>query len=154
RRMLTLPPLAGDSAPAPMPASQVYPPPVVREMPPPTAPAAGEPVVHGWQAEWPQGAQPQPAPSPPSVVAWGSPAPQPPVTPPWAMPSGPAGAPPFAIPVASRPIIQPVSPPSNQSTSGPRQSESLFILSLVVLNGIFNVLTYLLGPIGTWIRGP
>jgi hypothetical protein len=160
RRMLTLPPLAGESAPAPvsppapMPASQVYPPAAVREIPPPNPPATGEPVVHAWRAEWQQAPQAQAAVSPPSVVAWGSPAPQPADVPPWAMPSGPAGSPPFAIPVSSGPIIQPVSPANNQATSGTRQSESLFILSLVVLNGLFNVLTYLLGPIGTWIRGP
>jgi hypothetical protein len=70
------------------------------------------------------------------------------------MPSGPAAAaPPFAVPVSAGPIIQPVTPPVNQS-SGPRQTESLFVLSLVLLNGLFNLLTYLLGPLGTWVRGP
>jgi hypothetical protein len=158
RRMLTLPPLAGEPAPAlsppaPMPASQVYPPPVVREIPPPSPPAAGEPVVHSWRAEWPQAPQSQSAAIAPSVVAWGSPVPQQMEHPPWAMASGPAAAPPpFAVPVSPGPIIQPVSLPANQS-SGARQTESLVVLSLVLLNGLFNLLTYLLGPLGTWVRG-
>jgi hypothetical protein len=159
RRMLTLPPLAGEPAPTPatppasMPPSQVYPPPIVRENSPPASPVVGDPNVQAWRAEWPPAPQPQAPASPPSVVAWGSPAP-PADVPPWAMPSGPASAPPFAIPVSSGPVIQAVSPTSYQSTSGTQQSQSLFILSLVLLNGLFNLLTYLLGPIGTWIRGP
>src|SRR5262249_30490180 len=137
------------------PASHVYPPPVVRETPPPAPPIPGEPVVQAWRAEWSQATQPPPATSSPSIVAWGSPAPQPMESPPWAMQSGPAGVPPpFAIPIASGPIIQPTAPSSNHSTAGVRQTESLFILSLVLLNGLFNLLTYLLGPLGTWIRGP
>jgi hypothetical protein len=158
RRMLTLPPLAGEPAtaptPQPPPATHVYPPPVVREMPAPTPAVPGEPVVQSWRAEWTQPQQPQSAAGPASVVAWGSPVPQPADAPPWAMQSGPAAAPPFAIPVSPGPIIQPVSSPSNQPTGGARQTESPFVLLLVLLNGLFNVLTYLLGPLGAWIRGP
>jgi hypothetical protein len=160
RRMLTLPPLAGESAaapaptPVPIPASQVYPPPVVREILPPVPPSPGDPVVHSWRAEWPQTLQPQTPAIAPSVVAWGSPVPQQMEHPPWAMASGPAGSPPpFAVPVSVGPIIQPILQPTNPS-SGTRQTESLFVLSLVLLNGLFNLLTYLLGPLGTWVRGP
>lgn len=157
RRMLTLPPLAGELAtvptPQPSPPTHVYPPPVVREMPAPTPAAPSEPVVPPWRAEWTR-PQTQAAASPASVVAWGSPVPQPAEAPPWAMQSGPAAAPPFAIPVASGPILQPVTAPGNQSAAATGQSESPFVLLLVLLNGLFNLLTYLLGPLGAWIRGP
>lgn len=149
RRMLTLPPMgdpAGTTSPQTAPGSYMFPPPVVREVPS-TAPAVpGDPRVQSWRVEWPQ--QPAPGANPQSVVAWGSPVPtavEP--QPPWALAAPPMAAPsmphqpPFAAPAPTEP----------SSTSQPTQS--IFILLLMALNGIFNLITYLLGPLGTWLRG-
>lgn len=153
KRMLTLPPLPGESAdPSESPtAPMTYPAPSIREVPPPRNPSPGEPLVREWRVEWPQA----PAPQPSSVVAWGSPAP---AGPPPAV--GPAPVPvaapvaanhlPFAVEIPAGPAPIPGQPPP--STVEP--PDSLPIQLLVLLNGTFNVLTYLLGPVGTWLRGP
>ncbi len=162
RRMLTLPSLAGESTEtprAPSPASPqanlTFAPPIVREVPPPQLPAPNEPVVQAWRVSWPQSPAPTPT-NPASVVAWGSPVTTPAEVPPWAAApaSPPITQPPFALPVNSPPATMPVPPMPARPPSESQQSESLLVLLLIVLNGLFNVLTYLLGPIGTWLRGP
>lgn len=151
KRMMSLPPLPGEPADPPEPpaAAMTYPAPTVREVPPPRDPQAGEPVVREWRVGWPQAAA-----QPPSVVAWGSPAP---VGPPTVGPDPvPVAAPvaanhlPFAVELPAGPVTVPGQPPP--STAEP--PASLPVQLLVLLNGTFNVLTYLLGPLGTWLRGP
>lgn len=143
KRMLSLAPLSGEPAESPAPAVS-YPAPSVREVPPPREPAPGEPVVREWRVGWPQSAASQPQ----SVVAWGSPAP---VGPPTVEPAPVAShQPPFAVPLAAGPAVVPGQPPP--STVQPPTSLPVQLLMLV--NGTFNVLTYLLGPLGTWLRGP
>ena len=167
RRMLSLPALPGEPAePAPPAApapSVTYPAPSVREVPPPGEPLPGEPVVREWRVEWPQAPAPAPTPAPappPSVVAWGSPAPVglapvayapvPVAAPPtYALPAS-ADPHPYAAPVPAAAPYVPGQPPP--STAQP--PISLPVQLLVLLNGTFNVLTYLLGPPGTWLRGP
>jgi hypothetical protein len=155
KRMLTLPPLPGEAAEPPPPAlpaaPMTYPAPSVREVPPPRDPSPGEPVVREWRVEWPQAPAPQPA----SVVAWGSPAP---AGPPSVVGSDPfpVAAPvaanhlPFAVEVPVGPALIPGQPPP--STVEP--PDSLPVQFLVLVNGTFNILTYLLGPLGTMLRGP
>jgi hypothetical protein len=148
RRMLTLPPLPSEPAdPAPVASAPAitYPAPTVREVPPPRDPLPGEPVVREWRAEW----SPPPAPQAPSVVAWGSPIPGvAPAYPPPAAPAVPTSAEhlPYAAPV---PYLPGQPPPSTAQPPA-----ALPVQFLVLLNGTFNVLTYLLGPLGTWLRGP
>jgi hypothetical protein len=132
RRMLTLPPLAGDVAEAP--PVPTYPS-TIREVPPAQHPAPGEPVVQAWRVEWPQSQA-----AAPSVVAWGTPA----------LSVGEPPAATYASPPAPAPVAQPVSaPPAPVSAPIPAS-----LWPLLALNGAFDVLTYLLGPIGTWLRGP
>ena len=160
KRMLTLPPLPGEPAephpPQPPAPTMTYPPPAVREVPPRCEPAPGEPVVREWRVEW----SPSQDPSPPPVVAWGSPVLASPLTestprfdpapgsaaPVYALAVPSAEQPPFAAPVA----YVPGQPPPN--TSGP--PVRLPVQLLRVLNGTFDILSYLLGPLGTWLRGP
>ena len=167
RRMLSLPSVAGEPAEPPQspqqpaPAPMTFPPPTVREIPPASPPAPGDPRVQSWRVEWPQYPAPAPPqlPATPPVVAWGAPVTPPVEPPPWAaLASNSAAAvqAPYAVPMPpggaqwqpSNPVIVP------QTATATRQSESLVILALVVLNGTFNLLTYLLGPIGGWLRGP
>jgi hypothetical protein len=157
RRMLTLPSMDAESTPPPTvfaPSST----PIVREMPPPHSPVPGDPPVHAWRVEWPKAPEPQP-PASPSVAAWGSPVPNPPVdSTPWAFNPAVTQQPPFATlavaegrPVTSlAPSIFP-SPPL--ATAVRPASTSVVIGLLVLLNGTFNVMSYLLGPLGTWLRG-
>ncbi len=152
RRMLTLPPLPGEPTEPPPETSAPaisYPAPSVREVPPPHDPRPGEPVVREWRAQWPATPAPQP-----SVVAWGSPAPlgPPPALGPDPVPmAAPVAAAhlPFAVELAGGPGFVPGQPPP--STAQP--PAALPVQFLVLLNGTFNLLTYLLGPLGTWLRG-
>jgi hypothetical protein len=152
KRMLTLPPLPGEPAePEPPPApAVVYPAPTVREVPPPRDPLPGEPVVREWRAEWPA-----PTPQPASVVAWGSP-----VTagPPTAFAASPApvpvAAPPvYAVPVPAEPVVFAAPVPGQPPPSNVPTPAALPVQFLLLLNGTFNLLTYLLGPPGAWVRG-
>jgi hypothetical protein len=155
RRMLALPPLAGEAAndsatppPAPVaPPAPVSYPAAIREVPPPRPPAPGDPVVQEWRVGLPQ---------PPSLVAWGSPvplatlaeAPYQPTDPPV-----PQYAPPGYYPAAALPL--PVSNPDAAVPAGPNSARpvSPLLWPLIVLNVTFNVFTHLLGPLGTWLRG-
>jgi hypothetical protein len=153
RRMLSLPPLPGEpAAPESPPASPAvtYSAPTVREVSPPRDPQPGDPVVREWRAEW----SPAPAPQGPSVVAWGSPVP---AAAPVHLPPAAAPAPTYAVPATAEqfPFAAPVTHvPGQPPPSAARPPAALPIQLLVLLNGTFNVLTYLLGPLGTWLRGP
>jgi hypothetical protein len=163
RRMLTLPPMMGETAPpappAPQPQSDSFAAPVMQTY---QGPIVGEPAVHSWRVEWPQ-APAQPTPSPPSVVAWGSPVPAspPPESAPWVQNPPQYTPPPFATPVPSESQPQPafqapayLPQPTIAPAPNRRGSTSTFMGLIVLLNGTFNVLTYLLGPLGKWLRGP
>jgi hypothetical protein len=152
RRMLTLPPLSGEPAEPPSAplVNRSFPAPIIRETPPPHPPAPSDPVVQSWRVEWPPSpaSQVPPPASPPSVVAWGSPIAPPTEAPPWAVPAATQMQPPYAMPVSA------AANSTLSTTVARKQSDSLIVLSLIVLNGVFNLLTYLLGPLGTWLRGP
>ena len=160
RRMLALPPLAGEASaqpapapPTPTPAASTYATPTIREVPPARPPAAGEPVVQEWRVGWQQ-----PAAAPlPSVLTWGAPVPlatlaeapydsQPPAYPILSPPA--THSPPATIAV---PLGPPLSVPAQASPTAPSISPILW--PLVALNVTFNIATYLLGPLGTWLRG-
>jgi hypothetical protein len=140
RRMLALPPLAGEAAAAPAAAQNPGPTPAIREVPPARPAAPGEPVVQAWRVEWPAV-----APAAASLVSWGTP-----VVPPAAEIGAPV-APPFApTPVVSAPAVvsQPAAIPQPESTV------PAALWPLILLNGLFDILSYVLGPLGTWLRGP
>jgi len=132
RRMLTLPPLAGD-VPEASPVATLSP--TIREVPPARGPAPGEPVVQAWRVEWPQSQS-----ATPSVVAWGTPA----------VSVGAPAATTYASPAAPAAVPPPVSAPAAPESAPARAS----LWPLILLNGLFDILTYLLGPLGTWMRGP
>jgi hypothetical protein len=149
RRMLTLPALPGEPVEAVQSSAPAveYPAPTVREVPPPREPLPGEPVVREWRAAWSP-----PASTPASVVAWGSPAP---THPPEAVAATPVPVPaPPAYPVGlpAEPLPYAAAVPGQPPGASP--PASLPIQFLTLLNGVFNLLTYLLGPLGTWLRGP
>lgn len=156
RRMLTLPSMT-EEAGTTLPVSTFPTPPVssatIREAPAPQATAPSDPVVKSWRVEWPQ-AQASP---PPSVVAWGSPVTTPAELPPWATNTAPAAPPPFAAPVV---VPQPTLPAqpiiSNPPLAEPVQNNggSFAVALLKLLNGIFDLICFLLGPLGMWLRGP
>lgn len=158
RRMLTLPPLTGDAAPPPTTTFPATPPvsaATIREIPAPQPTAPEEPVVKSWRVEWPQ---PQ-ASAPPSVVAWGSPVSTPSELPPWATTSAPAAAaapaPPFATPIITPPSPQPiVSAPLPLAEPAQREGGSFLFALLKLVNGVFEIVCFILGPLGTWLRGP
>jgi hypothetical protein len=148
KRMLSLPAIPGEPAEPPPTPAITYPAPAVREVPPPREPAPGEPVVREWRVGW----TPPSAPASPSVVAWGTQVPlataadSPPVI--------PTPPPVYALPVqAELPFAVPDVPgqPPSSTLAPP---VALPTRLLIVLNGTFNALTYLLGPLGTWLRGP
>jgi hypothetical protein len=150
QRMLSLPGLPGEAPEPPSAPAVTYPAPAVREVPPPRDPAPGEPVVREWRVEW---SAPS-APPAPSVVAWGAPVPaaaadQPPRF-------DPAPAPVYAQPVpAELPFAAPVpNVPGQPPASSLKPPVALPVRVLMLVNGTFNLLTYLLGPPGTWLRGP
>jgi hypothetical protein len=160
RRMLTLPPLASEAAaptatspPAPPPAPVSYATPTIREVPPPQPPAVGEPIVHEWRVGW---QQPAAAP-PPSVLTWGTPvplatlaeAPYHPQPPAYLISSPPAT--PNLIATTAAPPVLPLTVPTPASPAAPSISPILW--PLIALNVTFNMATYLLGPLGTWLRG-
>jgi hypothetical protein len=161
RRMLTLPATSDEPPATPQPHAPVgmtYPTPTIREIPPLYTPATGDPVVHAWRAEWPQ----SPAPSPPaSVVSWGSPVPlatpaEAPYSPPY-QPSSPPGYSPAGYsppaPVYTPPMIAP-QVYGAAPTAVVRPPVPISLWPFILLNGTFNILSYLLGPLGTWLRGP
>jgi hypothetical protein len=166
RRMLTLPPMGAEAPSSPPPPATVFSPPsepIVREFQPSQAPAPNEPNVRSWRVEWPQSAPPEPPAPPPSLAAWGSPVPSsPPVeTVPWASHPATPATPPFAAAVVETPrpqttLAPPVypQPPAASPARGPAPSTSILVSLLVLLNGTFNILSYLLGPLGAWLRGP
>jgi hypothetical protein len=163
-----------DFAPRPplLPNSQVLPQPVAPSMP-------GAPVVHAWRVEVPMGPtgssnsaaspplalpvdapltfQPTPLPVYPSFVQ----APAAPAPYPYSMVFGPPATQPNEI--GERP---PQAPPSVPSSSGmptppwqsPRSAEPppipFLLWPIAALNGVFNLVTFLLGPLGTWLRRP
>ena len=152
RRMLALPPLAGDAATdsamtPPVPAPPPNYPAAIREVPPPRTPAAGDPVVQEWRVGLPQ---------PPSVVAWEKPVPlatlaEAPYHP--IEQSGPLYQPPgynspAAVPASGADPHPVVAAPTN-----PAPPISPILWPLIALNVSFNILSYLLGPLGTWLRG-
>lgn len=155
KRMLSLPPLAAESRDDPAAVT-------------PVPPAAdGEARIQSWRVEWP--AQPAAAPPAATVAAWGSPvtpaapaaAPRlnvyaPPVTPPPAQ--APYASPPFspAYPPGYEPRAYPQTPvpaataqPAAKVAAPEGRSPVLF--PVVALNGVYDVLTYLL-PMGSWWR--
>jgi hypothetical protein len=95
-------------------------------------------------------------PQPPSVVAWGSPVPlatlaEAPYHP--ADPPAPAYAPPsyYSPGATPGPVTNP--DPAGPAAASPDGPVSPLLWPLIALNVTFNVLTYLLGPLGTWLRG-
>jgi len=153
RRMLTLPPLAGEAGPEPATAppaptaSVTFAAPVVREVPAPRPPVPTEPVVQEWRVGWPA-AQAAAA----SVVAWGSPVPMAtPAEEPY--PSPPPAFQPRAYNVDPAPVAAPIYP-SPAPPDAPTAPISPLLWPLIALNVVFNLVTYLLGPLGTRLRGP
>jgi len=163
-RMLTLPPLGGETAegppvaaepPAPPPVEMTFPAPIIREVPAPRPPAPEDPVVREWRVQWPQA--PRPAAPQPSVVAWGLAVP---LATPAEEPYEPAPAPPYGPtayqspasipPVAEYPLAEPV--PTVPAPARPLVSPVLW--PLIGLNAVLDVLSHLLGPAGAWTRGP
>jgi len=165
RRMLSLPSMAGEPSEPTIPAATFgptpAPEPVIREVAPLQPPIASDPVVRSWRVDWPQ--TPPVASQPPSVVAWGTPVSAPVQHTAWVPPSPPPAAAtpgpqiPFAMPAPSNDFrTLPIATTVPASVVPPATSEkttSLFVWALIVLNGAFNLLTYLLGPLGTWLRG-
>jgi hypothetical protein len=146
QRMLSLPGEPAEPPPAP---AVTYP--AVREVAPPREPAPGEPAVREWRVDWIAPA----APAAPSVVAWGSPVPA--ASAADLLPRfDPAPAPVYAVPVpAELPFAAPVANVAGQPpTSSLKPPVALPVRVLMMVNGTFNLLTYLLGPLGTWLRGP
>ena len=179
KRMLSLPPLAGEAAepltPTPAPTE--------------TPTAYAEPRIQSWRVEWPAPAAPASTPSPgpapvpgpaaATVAAWGSPVtpmPTPPAhrfqvyTPPVSAPAAetqhrPYVSPPFspAYPPGYAPQDYPQTPvpaalpgpsvitqqPPARATLAPGRSPWLF--PLVALNWVYDILTYLM-PMGSWLR--
>jgi hypothetical protein len=180
RRMLSLPPLATDAPTADMPPPRVVeysPPPghaapMIRETTPQHhgSSASTDPVVQSWRVSWPTiAAQAQAealaqAAAPPassgSVTAWGSPV--------VAQNTLPATTPvPSVIPPAVATPNQPLSygsffplpadatrPGASGKTTAVEDSQPmpLVFLPLTILNGLFDIVTYLFGPLGTWMR--
>lgn len=151
RRMLALPPLAGeavtDSAPpplvaAPPPAPAGYPS-AIREVPPPRPPLPGDPVVKEWRVGWQQ---------PQSVVAWGSPVPLATLADAqYHVDDQVARA--YPQPTQYSPVAVPVPVASELTETQQTRQASLAAWPLIALNVTFNALTYLLGPPGAWLRG-
>ena len=86
------------------------------------------------------------------MVAWGSPVPMAtPAEEPY--PSPPPAFQPHAYNVDPAPIASPVYA-SPAPADAPTAPISPLLWPLIALNVVFNLLTYLLGPLGTWLRGP
>jgi hypothetical protein len=159
-RMLTLPSLGGSNAedpsapptPAPPPVEMTFPVPAIHEVPPPRMPAPDEPVVREWRVQWPH----TPAPVPSSVVAWGAPVPlATPAEDPYL--PGPVPGPVYQRATYSAtddqfPVAEPVPPDPQPAPVRPPVSAALW--PLIALNVTFDVLTYVLGVPGAWLRGP
>jgi len=152
-RMLTLPPLKGEAAeePAAQPVEISFLAPVIREVPAPRPPLPEDPVVREWRVRWPQ----NPTPPAPSVVAWGSPVPLATLA---EEPDAPA---PAGIPAYQPAVYQPTAytpPPAPypvaELVAADRARVSPLVWPLIGLNAVINVLSYLLGPVGAWMRGP
>lgn len=169
RRMLSLPSMTVEPT-VPTPAATSFgnvpaPMPAVREVAPQQPSAADDTVIRSWRVDWPQ--TPPPASQPSSLVSWGTPVSTQVQHTPWVPPSPPASPSnsaagqvsqvPFATAVPSNDVgslpIATAVPSSVVPPATTEKTTSLFMLALVLLNGTFNVLTYLLGPLGTWLRG-
>ena len=129
-------------------------PPNIKMFPPRSA--SSEPLVHAWRMEVPS------VPTATVAVPSASRSVVPPAPYPYSMVFGQSlpmeAAPPPVEPLnvalprsspgAAVPFYQPTA-----SAAAPR-SHSLFLFPLVALNRIFDLLSYLLGPLGTWLRHP
>lgn len=168
QRMLTQPMSTAESAVPAKPSVATMSPEAFAPLPPniksfaPRPPSSGEPIVHAWRMEAPSVA-PVPMETPPRVSRSAvSQAPPPPAPYPYSMvfghPLPMEAAPPNAEPmkVAPRPSSATPAVPFWQPAAGnaPPPSDSLFLLPLVALNRIFDLLSYLLGPLGMWLRHP
>jgi hypothetical protein len=149
RRMLSLP----TAHTAPVPPQQ----PTIRETTPPVVANGPEPAVQSWRVEWPRESVIS---QPPSVVAWGAPVTAVPIS---TMPIASAVPMAFAAPSMAAPYALPMHDPAYQpnptatyieqpppSTLAPPTAP--VFLPLIVLNGVFDVVSYLL-PFGAWMRG-
>ena len=164
RRMLSLPSMTSEPVEPASPSSNpTVPTPTIREDSPPQLPPAGDALLRSWRVEWPQSNPP--VGQPPSVVAWGTPVSAPIQHTPWVPPATATPAPPansvpqvpfaMAVPmndVSSLPIAKTV-PPIYVPPATNQKPTSMFVWFLIVINGAFNLLTHLLGPLGTWLRG-
>ncbi|MSR54450.1 MAG: hypothetical protein EXS09_14355 [Gemmataceae bacterium] len=159
RRMLSLPSMTHEPEPT-LPATSFGSTPAVREVAPQQPPTSSEPIIRSWRVDWPQ--TPPPASQPPPAAAWGTPVSAPVQHTPWVPPTPPTATSlgpqvPFALPVHSNGAhLLPVATTVPSSFVAPATGEkttSLFVLALLLLNGTFNFFTYLLGPLGTWLRG-
>jgi len=65
------------------------------------------------------------------------------------LPSPPANQSPIIATAVPAATPSPVPAPANQPVS----SISPILWPLIALNAVFNIATYLLGPLGTWLRG-
>ncbi len=173
QRMLSLPVQqvdTGKPSPEPMRPEAFAPmPPTLPQVTSSPRPANGKPVVQAWRMAMPAPAEqpplalpvdepmqlqaPAPVPYPYSMV-FGQPLPAESFPPPAPQtnaapaPSAPAYAEPApaAAPVAPAWAV----PLTVQDTSG----HSFLQLPFVAINGLFDILTYLLGPLGGWLRRP
>jgi hypothetical protein len=167
KRMLSLPPLASEAVePAPAPPSippvAPYAQPTIREVPPAIPPAPGDPIVQAWRVEFPQT---PPTSSSTSVASWGTPVgssltpaaapvheqrftvyqpqPLPPPTP------APITYTPPPVPVPVNPYPAPAVAPAVPIERG----TSILVWPFLIVNWVYDLLTYVLGPGGGWLRG-
>lgn len=161
KRMLSLPPLAAEAAepiPTPTPMSP-YATPTIREIPPTSPPVPGEPTVQAWRVEFPAAQMPTPTPTPASVAAWGTPVPEQPrftvhtpqalVPAPMPAPTGPIA---YNPPPPVTPYVAPLSPTPTPVAVAERGASPL-LWPVLFVNGLYDFLSYVLGPGGTWLRG-
>lgn len=126
-------------------------PPAGTDTPTPAAPAhqrefgGADPHVQSWRVEWPSSGA-----STSNVATWGAPVPVVPPPVPFAAPVVPPYAAPMPTQTATtmpQPQYVEQPPPSRMRPPIPGH-----FWPLVVVNFAFDVLSYLLGPIGTWAR--
>jgi hypothetical protein len=179
QRMLSLPTDAAGASPAPtqLPDVDAFAPlppslPGARVFPQPATPtgATAEPVVHAWRVEVPAPPLATPVETPPATDARFLPpsplptAPLPPAPYPYSLVFGqqqPSSPPPSAaVPPPPAGFVSPAPAagiPAPQ-WQAPRDTATpgvpFLLLPLLVLNRVFDGLTYLLGPVGGWLRRP